>query len=94
MTRIITEDDEVVRAYFASGRAIIEGVGAGDTTVEVYQGTQTPRLVAVQVAGATALGTKTTTAALTSTTVGGASNLTLPPIASPITPARSPLTLA
>lgn len=49
VTRVITGDDDIARASFSAGRAILEGVGNGETTVELYQGTSTPRLLSVRV---------------------------------------------
>ena len=56
VSRIIVEDDEVARAYFQNGSAVLEGVGRGTTTVEVYQSDGTPKLLSIQVgaAGSTA----------------------------------------
>jgi uncharacterized repeat protein (TIGR01451 family) len=49
VTRVITGDDDVARASYSGGRAVLEGVGNGETTVELYQGTSTPRLLSVRV---------------------------------------------
>lgn len=54
VSRIIVEDDQIARAFFQNGNAIIEGVSQGTTTVEVYQSDGTPKLLSVQVAAATA----------------------------------------
>ena len=37
------------RVFAGGGRATLEGVGTGDTTIEIYQGTETPKLVTVSV---------------------------------------------
>ena len=52
VSRIIVEDDEIARAYFQNGNAILEGVGRGSTTVEVYQSNGTPKLLTIQVGSA------------------------------------------
>ncbi len=49
VSRIIIEDDQVARAFFQNGNAVIEGVGQGTTTVEVYQSDGTPKLLSIQV---------------------------------------------
>lgn len=49
VSRIIVENDEVARAFFQNGNAILEGVGRGSTTVEVYQSDGTPKLFTIQV---------------------------------------------
>ena len=55
VSRIIVEDDEIARASFQNGSAVLEGVGRGTTTVEIYQADGTPKLLTVRVgAGAVA----------------------------------------
>ena len=50
VSRIIVEDPEIARALFQpDGTALIEGVGRGETTVEIYQSDGTPRLLSIQV---------------------------------------------
>jgi uncharacterized repeat protein (TIGR01451 family) len=49
VTRIITDDDEVARAFFQGGNAILEGASTGSTTIEVYQASGTPKVLTVQV---------------------------------------------
>lgn len=49
VTRIITDDDEVARAFFQSGNAVLEGSSPGSTTVEIYQSNGTPKVLTVQV---------------------------------------------
>ncbi len=49
VSRIIIEDDETARAYFAGGNVIVEGLRQGSTTVEVYQSDGTPKLLTIQV---------------------------------------------
>ncbi len=51
VTRIITEDDEVARAYFQNGSPVLQALTVGTTTVEIYQSTGTPRVLTVTVAG-------------------------------------------
>ncbi len=58
VSRIIIEDDETARAYFAGGNVIIEGLRQGSTTVEVYQSDGTPKLLTIQV-GEAAFGGQT-----------------------------------
>ena len=96
VTRVITEDDEVARAFFTNGKATIEGVGDGDTTVEVYQGTETPTLLSVQVQDASANGSDQSTGAapLSSSVLSATPSDSLPPITAPIAPARSPLAIS
>ena len=54
VSRMIVEDPEVARALFQQdGTALIEGVGRGETTVEVYQSDGTPKLLSIQVGDAT-----------------------------------------
>ena len=55
VSRIIVENDEIARAFFQNGSAVLEGIGSGSTTVEVYQADGTPRLLTVTVGAATAL---------------------------------------
>lgn len=52
VSRIIVEDDQIARAFFQNGNAIIEGVSRGNTTVEVYQSDGTPKLLSIQVGDA------------------------------------------
>lgn len=52
VSRVIVEDDEIARAFFQNGSAVIEGLRSGDTTVEVYQSDGTPKLLTIQVSGA------------------------------------------
>ncbi len=49
VSRVIVENDEIARASFQNGSAILEGIGNGSTTVEVYQADGTPKLLTVQV---------------------------------------------
>ena len=49
VTRIITEDDEVARAYFQNGSPVLQGVSVGVTTVEIYQASNSPRVLTVSV---------------------------------------------
>lgn len=49
VSRIITDDDEVARAFFQSGNAVLEGSAPGSTTVEIYQSNGTPTVLTVQV---------------------------------------------
>ncbi len=53
VTRIITEDD-VARAFFKSGNALLEGSSPGSTTVEIYQNSGTPKVLTIQVTEASA----------------------------------------
>lgn len=49
VTRIITDDDEIARAFFQGGNAVLEGASSGSTTVEIYQASGTPKVLTVQV---------------------------------------------
>lgn len=49
VSRLIVEDDEVARAFFQNGAAIIEGVTEGSTVVQVYQTEGTPKVLTIQV---------------------------------------------
>ena len=49
VSRIIVEDDEIARAFFQNGQAVLEGVHRGTTTVEIYQSDGTPKLLSIQV---------------------------------------------
>ncbi|HEX8833935.1 MAG TPA: S-layer homology domain-containing protein [Abditibacteriaceae bacterium] len=49
VTRVVPADDDVARGSFRNGRAVIEGVTTGNTTVEVFQGENRRQLFAVQV---------------------------------------------
>lgn len=49
VTRIITEDDEIARAYFQNGSPVLQGVSVGVTTVEIYQASNSPRVLTVNV---------------------------------------------
>ena len=49
VTKLIVEDDEVARALFEDGKAVLEGVAPGTTLVEVYQTDSTPKVLSVQV---------------------------------------------
>jgi hypothetical protein len=87
VTRIITDDDEVARAFFQNGSAILEGSSPGSTTVEIYQSSGTPRVLTVQVADAAVAASNS-----------GATPLTPAPVALPetgsITASRTPLTIS
>lgn len=50
VTRIITEDDEVARAFFQNGSPVLQALTLGTTTVEIYQATGTPRVLTISVA--------------------------------------------
>lgn len=54
VTRIITEDDEVARAFFQNGSPVLQALTLGTTTVEIYQATGTPRILTVSVAASQA----------------------------------------
>ncbi len=49
VSRIITDDDDIARAFFQSGSAVLEGSAPGSTTVEIYQTSGTPKVLTVQV---------------------------------------------
>jgi len=49
VTRIITDDDDVARAFFQNGSPVLQALGAGTTTVEIYQASGTPRVLSVTV---------------------------------------------
>lgn len=87
VTRIITDDDEVARAFFQNGSAILEGSNPGSTTVEIYQSSGTPKVLTIQVADAVAIAP-----------YGGLSPISPAPVPLPeagiIAPSRSPLTLS
>ena len=59
VSRIIIEDAETARAYFAGGNVIVEGLRQGSTTVEVYQSDGTPKLLTIQVGEPTSGGQTT-----------------------------------
>ena len=50
VTRIITEDDEIARAYFQNGSPVLQGVAVGVTNVEIYQASNSPRVLTITVA--------------------------------------------
>lgn len=52
VTRIITDDDDIARAFFQSGSAVLEGSAPGTTTVEIYQTNGTPKVLTIQVGNA------------------------------------------
>ncbi|MBW3636544.1 MAG: S-layer homology domain-containing protein [Armatimonadetes bacterium] len=87
VTRIITEDDDVARAFFQSGNALLEGSSPGSTTVEIYQNSGTPKVLTIQVTEAAAN--------IPGTALIPISPEPLPlPESAAITPSRSPLTLS
>jgi len=49
VTRIITDDDDVARAFFQNGSPVLQALGTGTTTVEIYQASGTPRVLSVTV---------------------------------------------
>jgi hypothetical protein len=49
VTRVLSEDIEVARARYDNGRATLEGVTIGTTTVELYNGSVQTELLEVQV---------------------------------------------
>ncbi len=49
VTRIITEDDEIARAYFQNGSPVLQGIAVGSTTVEIYQASNSPRVLTINV---------------------------------------------
>jgi len=49
VTRIITDDDDVARAFFQNGAPVLQALGTGTTTVEIYQSSGTPRVLSVTV---------------------------------------------
>ncbi len=53
VTRIITEDDEIARAYFQNGSPVLQGVATGVTNVEIYQASSSPRVLTITVGSAT-----------------------------------------
>ncbi|BCM91055.1 hypothetical protein IAD21_02919 [Abditibacteriota bacterium] len=55
VTRIITEDDEIARAYFQNGSPVLQGVAVGSTTVEIYQASNSPRVLTISVAAKSTL---------------------------------------
>ena len=86
VSRIIVEDDEIARAFFQDGSAVIEGISRGVTTVEVYQSDGTPKLLSIQVGDAA----PKTRSPLTPIPL--APNLLPPPTvtATPVAPASQP----
>ena len=85
VSRIITEDDDIARAFFQSGSAVLEGNSSGSTTVEIYQASGTPKVLTVQVSNSS-VGLPASTPVT--------EIVPLPASAPSITPARSPLTLS
>jgi len=49
VTRVISGDDDIARAFFQSSSPVIQALGAGTTTVEIYQASDTPRVLTVTV---------------------------------------------
>ena len=88
VSRIIVEDDEIARAFFQNGTAIIEGISKGITTVEVYQSDGTPKLLSIQV-GEVASARRSPLAPLPTTP----NLLPVPtiPVTIPVAPAVTPL---
>ena len=87
VSRIIVEDDQIAQASFLNGVAVLRGVSAGTTLVEIYQTDGTPKVLTVVVSAAsTALPVPTpapTTSANTTTST--------PPIqVLPVEPAPQP----
>ncbi len=98
VSRIITDDDEIARAFFQSGNAVLEGSAPGSTTVEVYQTSGTPKVLTVQVdtrAVQTAPQSAPPTRVAAIGTPLSPAPVPLPAAAeSAITPASTPLTLS
>ncbi len=98
VSRIIVEDDQIASASFLNGAAILQGLSAGSTIVEVYQTDGTPKVLTVNVE-ATAFVPPSNTPAVTPTTppaIVPVEPITQPDpiISTPLQPARSQLTLA
>ncbi|PQV62891.1 conserved repeat domain-containing protein [Abditibacterium utsteinense] len=90
VTRIITDDDDIARAFFQSGNAVLEGSAPGSTTVEIYQTNGTPKVLTIQVGNAVSLPN-----ALPGRTETPLSPAPVPlPESGAITPSQSPLTLS
>ena len=49
VTRIITDDDEIARAFFQNGSPVLQGLAPGATVVEIYQASGMPRVLNIQV---------------------------------------------
>jgi uncharacterized repeat protein (TIGR01451 family) len=95
VTRIITDDDEVARAFFQNGRAVIEGSSPGSTTVEIYQSNGTPKVLTIQVGASASTPAIEPLPAYAPPTAQSSSQPEVPVTAiSPITASRSPLTLS
>ena len=97
VSRIIIEDDEIARASFQNGNAIIEGLRRGDTTVEVYQSDGTPKLLTVQVGPTQTASVPAPTPALVPAPIVAKPNLLPVPeidAGSPIAPEVAPITPA
>ena len=84
VSRIIIEDDEIARAFFQNGNAVIEGIKQGTTTVEIYQSDGTPKLLSIQV------GASSKTLAPQSPTPTPVPVMPVPAMPVPVTPAPSP----
>jgi len=102
VSRIIVEDDQIASASFLNGAAILQGLSAGSTIVEVYQTDGTPKVLTVNVE-ATAFVPPSTTPTVIPTSPPAIVPV-LPPvepvtqpdpiISTPLQPARSQLSLA
>lgn len=53
VTRIITDDDEIARAFFQNGSPVLQGLAPGETVVEIYQLSGMPRVLNILVKAAT-----------------------------------------
>lgn len=93
VTRIITDDDEIARAFFQSGNAVLEGSAPGSTTVEIYQTSGTPKVLTIQVGTQSAQSPEAPRIAARETPLSPAP-VPLPEIGGAITPAQTPLTLS
>ncbi|RYX85198.1 hypothetical protein EON83_06280 [bacterium] len=99
VTRIITEDDEIARAYFQNGSPVLQGVTVGMTTVEIYQASNSPRVLTINVVAKSDLPVPIATPVPTPGPLNNGTGTDLTPVPDPstiisIAPARSSLTVA
>lgn len=98
VTRVVAEDEDIARGSFLNGRAVLEGVSTGETTVEIYQGnSNTPRLLSVSVQEIALDGSsdEVSVTEIAPLPNNAPAPNTLTPIAAPaITPATSPLNIS
>ncbi len=94
VSRIITDDDDIARAFFQSNQAVLEGSAPGTTTVEIYQTSGTPTVLTVEVGARATMPLAPVRPNPKPVPLAPPVAPTEPPRIAAITAARTPLTLS